>query len=147
MPFLLIVIGIAAVATGANGTYAAFFAQLRSDMVGFTGYAAAIGGVGALGYVKDLEPLSRMFMALIIVSLILSNQGFFQKFAADLKAGPLSPQKPQDNLAGMPSSDNLAMLENSTNNAMALFNTAYASNQQNQRQAFNFAGTAAMAFL
>ena len=94
MPFLLTTAGIIMVAVGVNGTHAQFFTQLKADAVPFTGYAVAVGGIGAMGYIRDLRELSHYLMALIIISLILSNRGVFQRFAADIKAGPLSPAKP-----------------------------------------------------
>jgi hypothetical protein len=94
MPFLLVAAGIIMVAVGANGTQAAFFAQLRGDAVPFTKYMIAIGGVGALGYIRDLRELSHYIMALIIISMVISNQGFFQQFSSAIQAGPESPTKP-----------------------------------------------------
>lgn len=39
----------------------------------------AIFLIGAVGYIPDLKPVSRAFMALVIVVFLLSNQGVFSK--------------------------------------------------------------------
>jgi hypothetical protein len=92
--FVLVISGILMIVTGAKGTYAAFGSQLAGDFTGdhnFTYWLAAIGGVGAVGYVPSLQTASRYFMALIIISMVLANKGFFAKFTAALKAGPVAP--------------------------------------------------------
>lgn len=94
MPFALVFIGLLLVDTGANNTYQQFGAQLKSDFTGsksFVLYAAALGGVGALGYVPALRRFSHYFMALILISLVLSNKGFFQNFSKALSASPVAP--------------------------------------------------------
>ena len=76
------------IVTGANNTYAAFGAQLRKDFTGdksFLLWIAAIGGVGALGYIPALRKFSHYFMALILISIVLSNRGFFATFINALK--------------------------------------------------------------
>jgi hypothetical protein len=83
------------IVTGARGTYAAFGSQVASDFTGsqpFTYWFAAIGAVGAIGYVDALRTFSRLFLTLILVSMVLANKGFFAKFTAALKSGPVAPQ-------------------------------------------------------
>lgn len=93
MPFALVTIGLILIVVGAKGTQREFGSELRADFTGpgnFTFWIASVGAVGALGYVESLKTFSRAFMALIIVSMILSNRGFFQKFMEALNAGPES---------------------------------------------------------
>ncbi len=95
MPFFLTGIGLVLVITGIRDTYSQLGAQLRSDFTGeksFVNYALAIGLVGSMGYVDRLRAASNLFMALIIVSLVLANKGFFDKFGAAIKAGPQATQ-------------------------------------------------------
>lgn len=95
MPFVLVLVGILMIVTGAQGTYRQFGAQVASDFTGkgnFVYWVASIGIVGAVGYIKSLETISRMLMALIIISMVLSNRGFFAKFAQAIKQGPKAPQ-------------------------------------------------------
>lgn len=91
MAFALVAIGLILIITGFKDTYAQLGAQLKTDFTGAHSFAAwilAIGAVGALGYVRQLQTFSTLFMTLIIVGLVLSQQGFFQKFSAAWAAGP-----------------------------------------------------------
>jgi len=92
MPYALIAIGVAMVVTGVQNTYAALGAQLQSDGVAFLKWGVAIGMVGAAGYVQDLRQLSRAFLGLILISMILSNSktgaGFFGNLKNAINAGP-----------------------------------------------------------
>lgn len=95
MAFALVFIGLLMIVTGANNTYAAFGSQLKSDFTGnksFVLYIAAIGGVGALGYIDAFRKFSHYFMALILISLVLSNKGFFSNLTKGLNATPVAPQ-------------------------------------------------------
>jgi hypothetical protein len=102
MPFALTVIGLLLIVTGVRNTYAQFGAQVQRDVMGDKGFIRwiiALGAVGAIGYVKDLRTFSHYFMALILISMVLSNQGFFQKFQAAIDAGPVSPTPAADDTA------------------------------------------------
>lgn len=94
MAFVLVISGLLMIVTGAKGTYAAFGSQLAGDFTGpgnFTYWVAAIGSVGALGYVDALRTISRLFLALILIAMVLANKGFFNQLTAALKAGPTAP--------------------------------------------------------
>lgn len=94
MAFVLVVSGLLMIVTGAKGTYAAFGSQLAGDFTGpgnFTYWIAAIGAVGAVGYVDALRTISRLFLALILIAMVLANKGFFDQLTAALKAGPTAP--------------------------------------------------------
>lgn len=93
MAFALVFIGLVLIVTGANNTYAQLGGQLKTDFTGsksFVLFVVAIGAVGALGYMNDFRKFSHYFMALILLSLVLSNKGFFQNFEAAL-ANPTAP--------------------------------------------------------
>lgn len=115
MAFVLVIAGILMVVTGAKGTYAQFGSQVAGDFTGdhnFTYWLVAIGAVGSVGYIEALRGFSRMFMALILIAMVLSNKGFFAKFTDALKSGPVAPdaiagsagattvEQQQSNLAG-----------------------------------------------
>lgn len=92
MPFLLVGLGLIMVTTGLRDTQGQLAAQLRTDFTGrqnFIVWLLAIGSVGALGYVSEFQAFSRWFLALIIIAMVLSNKGFFQKFSQQFNAGPL----------------------------------------------------------
>src|SRR5580698_9117935 len=95
MAFLFTVVGLLMIVTGVKGTYAQFGSQVASDFTGsqpFTYWVAAIIGVGAIGYIHTLQTVSRLFLTLILVSMVLANKGFFTQLTAALKAGPVAPQ-------------------------------------------------------
>jgi len=73
MPFVLIIVGTVMLVAAVQGTQAQLGSQIATDGQGFLKYAIAVGAVGAVGYVSDLRTISRLFMALILISLVLSN--------------------------------------------------------------------------
>ena len=85
MPFALITIGLLLIVSGARGTYPQLKALLISDFTGqgnFMVWMLAIGATGMVGYIPRLETLSRVFLSLVFVSMLLSQRGFFTRFQA-----------------------------------------------------------------
>lgn len=89
MPFALALIGVIFVTSGVRGTSQDLAALVKGDFTGennFVYWFIAVIVIGALGYIEDLRDLSRAFLTLIIIVLLLSeNQksgdgGFFAKF-------------------------------------------------------------------
>lgn len=83
MPFILTIGGLLLIVTGFQNTHKQLGNQLVSDFTGqnnFIFWVAALGAVGALGYVKELEPFSRAFLVLILIGIFLSHKGFFTQF-------------------------------------------------------------------
>lgn len=79
------------IVTGVRNTHEQFGAQLKQDFTGegnFTYWVISLGGLGALGYIERLRPLTNAFMALIIVVMVLKNRGFFDNLMTAVKAGP-----------------------------------------------------------
>lgn len=77
MPFALVFVGLLLIITGFQNTYKQFGAQVQGDFSGkgnFLYWLLAILIVGAIGYVKSLQGFSRAFMALILLSILLSNK-------------------------------------------------------------------------
>lgn len=98
MPFMLIFIGLLVFVTGLQNTYRETFQKLSDTMVGdnsFIYWMISILFVGSLGYFgsksKPFKGLSRLFIALIIVSMVLSNRNngldFFSLFVSQVKEG------------------------------------------------------------
>jgi len=88
MPFAILTIGILLVITAYNNTQPLLSAQLQKDMSGKTGFIywiAAIIIVGAVGYIKPLEPISRAFLLLILTVVFLTNSGVFSQFNSALE--------------------------------------------------------------
>lgn len=89
MPFVLILIGVLMIVTAANNTHVQMAGQIKSDFnSGFLKWVLAIVIVGAAGYIEDLRGLSRAFMVLIIISIVLSKKGFIANFAQAINLGP-----------------------------------------------------------
>lgn len=94
MAFVFTIVGLIAILTGVRGTYAAFGNQVAGDFTGdhnFTYWVVAIIAVGLLGYVDALRTVSRLFLTLILIVMVIANQGFFAKLTAALKQGPVAP--------------------------------------------------------
>jgi hypothetical protein len=87
MPFLFIVTGLVMVISAARNTYPQLLQLLKDDVTGqnnFVYWMAAILGIGALGYIPDLKPVSRAFLVLVVIVLILKNGGVFNQFVSAL---------------------------------------------------------------
>jgi hypothetical protein len=90
MQFVFMIIGIVFVIAGVRGkadTPNGLIPLLHDDLIGKDNYiywALSIIVVGAIGYSDDLKPISRSFMVLIIITLVLSNGGVFSKLNNEL---------------------------------------------------------------
>lgn len=96
MPFVFIGSGLVLVLVGLQGDPAALYSLIVNDFKGpnsFVYWAAAILILGALGYVPGLEKLSKLFLALVLLTLLLDNGGFFQKFTEFLGTTTQQPAK------------------------------------------------------
>jgi hypothetical protein len=96
MPYALLIMGLVLVRAGYKG--GDNLDQLQKLIVGdFTGEAnflywlAAIGVIGGLGYIEPMRVPSRAMLVLIVIVMIIANQGFFAKFQetiANFKPAP-----------------------------------------------------------
>lgn len=87
MPFALIALGMILIITGIQNTYAQFGTMVQNDFqAGFLKWAAAILIIGALGYVQELETLSHVFLALIIVAIFLTHAQTFTQATQQINA-------------------------------------------------------------
>lgn len=80
MPFVFIFMGVVMVVSSVRGTNDDLAKLLRNDFTGqnnFIYWAFSILVLGAMGYVKAIQPATRMFMLLVVVALFLSNKGVF----------------------------------------------------------------------
>lgn len=83
MPFVFLIIGAVFVVAGVRGTTPQLTQLIKGDFTGkgnFIYWALSILLIGALGYIEDLKPISRAFLILVVIVLILSNKGFFAQF-------------------------------------------------------------------
>lgn len=94
MPFALIIVGLFLLISGVKGTQSDLFSLLKGDFTGqnnFIFWIIAILVIGSLGYIKQIEPLSRGFLLLVILVLFLKKGdpngvggGFFEKFTQQI---------------------------------------------------------------
>lgn len=93
MAFVFIIVGAIVLIAGVKGTQSDLWTLLQKDFSpsqqqagqhSFLAWFLAILVIGAVGYIQDLRPLSRAFMALVIIVLFLSNGGFFEQLNKEL---------------------------------------------------------------
>lgn len=83
MPILLIGSGLILILSGVNGHAPDLYNLVKGDFAGpknFIYWMLSILVLGALGYVKGMEHLSKLFLILVIIVLFLDNGGFFSQF-------------------------------------------------------------------
>jgi len=89
MPYVFIIVGLVMVIASVrntvrdNGTDLGLQTLIAGDFKGkgnFIYWVTAILIIGAIGYIKPLQPVSRAFMMLVVLVLFLSNKGVFTKF-------------------------------------------------------------------
>jgi hypothetical protein len=93
--FAFLLVGFVLTISGVQGTQDQLFAQVQKDFTGqgsFIYWLASIGIIGGAGYVEELQGLSRAFLALILLVLILSNGKVFDQFTQALKGSTAPPQ-------------------------------------------------------
>jgi hypothetical protein len=108
MPFVFAIFGVVLIVSGVRGTVTGSNPNLvdlvKSDLTGqpnYTEWMVAILAVGAVGYIDDLKELSRAFMTLIVIGLLLSNKGFFSELEKQATSSDpaVSPAQPQSSIA------------------------------------------------
>lgn len=94
MPYAFIIVGLAMLVSGARGTSSDLLTLIKSDLTGtnnFFYWIVAILAIGAVGYIDTLKGVSRAFLVLVLVVLVLADNkqngggGLFVKFDAALK--------------------------------------------------------------
>lgn len=71
------------VVSAARNTQTQLIGLLKSDFTGkgnFIYWLISILAIGAVGYIPDLKPVSRAFLVLVVIVLILKNGGVFTQF-------------------------------------------------------------------
>jgi hypothetical protein len=97
MPFALLTIGAVLIITGINNTWQkgpggqgnGLFPQLYQDIFtesgGYLYWVSALVIVGFIGYIPQLRKPADAFMTLILVAMILKNNGFFAQLESALQ--------------------------------------------------------------
>jgi len=87
MPFALIIVGVVLLVSSVRNTQQDLYTLVKGDFTGPNNYLywlVSILIIGALGYIEVLRPISRMFLALVIIVLFLSHGGVLEQFNAQL---------------------------------------------------------------
>lgn len=91
MPIFILLVGIILVAAGINNKIPDLVELVKSDFTKegdippFQIWIVAIFVAGSLGYIKAFKGVANAFLVLIMITLIISNRGFFDKFMSALK--------------------------------------------------------------
>lgn len=94
MAYVLLLVGIMLTVSGVQNTHGKLFQLVKDDFTGensFIYWAASVALVGGLGYVPALRELSRAFLVLILLVLVISNRGVFPNFMEALKQSEQAP--------------------------------------------------------
>jgi len=89
MAFPVLLIGLVLIIAGFRGETDKFAETVKEDFTGqpnFVFWVAAVFGIGAMGAIKPLRPISDAFFVLILVVLLLSNKGFFGELNRQISA-------------------------------------------------------------
>jgi|SRR5216684_4216624 len=85
MPLLFIGTGVIFLLTGIKGDGSELWQLIQGDFSGknnFVYWLLSILVLGSLGYIEKLKDLSRLFVVLVLIVLLLDNKGFFAQFQA-----------------------------------------------------------------
>lgn len=85
MPLLFIGSGLILIITALKGDPATLWVLVQGDFTGQKNYVYWMGSIlvlGSLGYIQQLRELSRLFLVLILLVLLLDNKGFFAQLQA-----------------------------------------------------------------
>jgi hypothetical protein len=91
MPIFILIVGVLLVAAGINNKIPDLVSLIKSDFTKtgdiqpFQIWVIAIFVAGSLGYIKAFKGVANAFLVLIMVTLIIGNKGFFDKFMQALK--------------------------------------------------------------
>lgn len=107
MSFAFLFAGILLLVSGVRGTQDKLFSLVKNDFIGpgnFFYWTLVVLMLGAIGYIRPLRPLSRGFLVLIVVVLLLTRgnpNGIGGGFFAQLMR-QLNRTQQSNNLGGKP---------------------------------------------
>lgn len=122
MPYALILFGAILLVAGVRNTYGQLWTLVKGDFTGensFLPWIAAVAVVGGLGYIPRLRPLSIAFMTLLLLVLVISNNGVFNQLQQFIKSGG-SAQSPTPVTTGSAAPASLTPLAEISNNLTSL---------------------------
>lgn len=129
MPYVLILIALLAIASAVKGTYAELGAEIVTDFKGSAGvpgyiyWVSSIVAVGAIGYYSPLQKFSRAFLVLILLGMVLANQGLFARLQSALQ-NPVEPSQPPAGTTTNASTQSTNSQQSSLNNGAQMLSEA-----------------------
>jgi hypothetical protein len=85
MPYVLVLFGTILFVAGIRNTQAQLWSLVVGDVSGqdsFLVWIAALAVVGGIGYIPKLKPLSIALMTLLLLVLIIKNNGVFAQLSS-----------------------------------------------------------------
>jgi hypothetical protein len=97
MPFALIFVGAVLVAAGVRGKTSQLYTLVKGDIEsdasrkGYIYWMVSILIIGSIGYIEELAPISRAFLALVLVVLLIGagKKNFFSQFQQGISSNPI----------------------------------------------------------
>jgi hypothetical protein len=118
MPFVFGFAGVLLIVAGVRDQTSNLFTLVKADFSGQPNYfewMIAIFLVGAIGYIKELSTISRMFMFLVMAGLLYKNKQVFSEFVTQESQQPVSTSTVASNtvtpLAALPTLPSISMFE------------------------------------
>lgn len=90
MPFALLFFGLVLLIAGFRGKHDDLFDLLKDDFTGsnnFFVWVMAVVFLVALGNIERLRPFTDAFLILIVIVIVLANDGLPEKFMREIKDG------------------------------------------------------------
>jgi len=110
MGIALLLIGLALVSSGIRNTQGQLASALQTDFTGsgsFFYYIAGLFAIGAIGYYSPLRGASRLFIALVVIVMLIDNNGFLTQLQSAIQ-NPTPSQAPPAPIASANSSSTSA---------------------------------------
>jgi len=91
MPIFFLIVGVLLIVVAINDKISDLGGLIKEDFrpsanqPAFPVWIMAIFVAGSLGYIKAMRPVANAFLALIIISMFLSNRGFFNQFKSAIE--------------------------------------------------------------
>lgn len=85
MAFGFLLIALVLIVTAFLNTQGLLGSQLASDGPGYLKWAAAIIAIGLIGYIPGFSTASKLFLALVLLVILISNKGVFSNLQSAIE--------------------------------------------------------------